>query len=115
MADHLCGCPSDHQSSSRAVNVGDSERYASAVAGGFLLAVGLSGSSVWQRLGSLLIGGSLIHRGVSGHCMLYRLLSNPRKQEAERAEAQVDEAVEESFPASDPPAFNSASASRSRE
>jgi hypothetical protein len=117
MAKYGCGCSNSHDSLSRPVNLGEPERYASAIAGGFLLGVGIMSTSTWPRLGAMLLGGSLIYRGVSGHCMLYHMLSKSRKQakRVEQTEAQVDEAIEESFPASDPPAFTASAASRSRE
>ena len=114
MTDHICGCESE-KSAGTGTNVTEPERYASAIGGGFLLALGLNSSSPWKRLASMLVGGGLIYRGVSGQCMLYRMLGKDRRKQAERSEAQIDEALEESFPASDPPAFTSSTASRSME
>jgi len=51
-------------------NVGQSERWASVVAGGGLIACGLTQRSGWSLL-SLLAGASLVYRGASGHCSLY--------------------------------------------
>src|SRR5947209_290692 len=54
-------------------NVGDVERWGSAVAGGLLVAFGLTRG--W--LGRALFGGlgaGLLYRGVSGHCHVYGLL-----------------------------------------
>jgi uncharacterized membrane protein len=113
MTDHVCGCPTSDATPH--INVAEPERYASAIAGGFLLALGLNSSNTWQRVGSLIAGSGLIYRGVSGQCMLYRMLGSVRKQREERSEAQIDEAIEESFPASDPPSFNASVASRSFE
>ena len=110
MNDHVCGCPTSD--STPHINVTEPERYASAIAGGFLIALGLKSSSTLQRLGALLAGGGLVYRGVSGQCMLYRMLGSVKKQRAQRSEAQIDEALEESFPASDPPSFNASTASR---
>ena len=53
------------------VNVGSSERWASAVTGGLMVLYGLNKKSV----GGWLIaaaGGAVAYRGVSGHCGLYR-------------------------------------------
>jgi uncharacterized membrane protein len=56
-----------------AMNVSDLERLLSALAGGGLIAAGaLRGS--FSGVGLMLIGGSLVYRGVSGHCMLYQAL-----------------------------------------
>ena len=109
MSDHLCGNPSE----SNQANVGEPERYASAIAGGFLLALGLTSGNSLMRLGSAVLGSSLIYRGVSGQCMMYRMLGKDRRMAKEHSEAQIDEALEESFPASDPPSFTSSAASRS--
>jgi uncharacterized membrane protein len=57
----------------RTVNVGETERIASAVAGGALLVFGLSRMS----LGGLVlaaVGAALGYRGVTGHCDLYERL-----------------------------------------
>ena len=56
-----------------AVNVGQSERVASAVTGGLMVLYGLSKKSA----GGLLIaaaGGAIAYRGVSGHCGVYKAL-----------------------------------------
>jgi uncharacterized membrane protein len=113
MNDHLCGCPSEKHRSSE-VNVGETERLASAAAGGFLLAVGLGSSNTWLRLTSLAAGAGLVYRGLSGNCMAYRLASELRGESRQAAEAQIDEAGEESFPASDPPSFTASAASPSQ-
>lgn len=54
-------------------NVGPNERLVSALAGGGLLAAGLLRGS-WKGLGLALLGGSLVYRGLSGHCSLYQAL-----------------------------------------
>ena len=115
MADHVCGCAENASAPSQPINISEPERYASAIAGGFLLAMGFASPSNLKRLTGLMAGGGLIYRGLSGHCMVRNWMSNPRKQEAARAEAQLDETIEESFPASDPPAYTASAASRSRE
>lgn len=55
------------------INVGDYERYASAVGGGALALYGLSRKSI---PGLLLagLGGALLYRGTTGHCSTYQAL-----------------------------------------
>ncbi|HEV7842950.1 MAG TPA: SRPBCC family protein [Pyrinomonadaceae bacterium] len=57
-----------------AVNVGETERWASAIGGGALALYGITrlithGS--WGGAVLALVGGSLIYRGTSGHCAMY--------------------------------------------
>ena len=56
-----------------AINVGDSERTISAVAGGLALLYGLSKLSLPTVVASL-AGGALLYRGLTGHCSLYQAL-----------------------------------------
>ena len=114
MDDHICGHPEQQSLFSSAPNVSEPERFISAIAGGFFLALGLSGTSSQQRLAAMFLGGGLVYRGVSGHCMMYHLLGKSKRKEAKRVEAQIDETVEDSFPASDPPAYTASAASRSQ-
>ncbi|HET6881114.1 MAG TPA: SRPBCC family protein [Pirellulales bacterium] len=68
--------PLDFQTEHRpakTTNVSGMERLASAVAGGVLAGWSLVGGR--PRLLPLAIGGSLLYRGISGHCSLYRALS----------------------------------------
>ena len=51
-------------------NVGDNERVASAIAGGGLVAYGISKGGVFGAALSLL-GGGLVYRGATGHCHVY--------------------------------------------
>src|ERR1044071_585431 len=55
------------------VNVGQTERWASAVAGGALAIYGLS-RRTWGGAVLALVGGSLIYRGSTGHCHMYDLM-----------------------------------------
>lgn len=55
------------------VNVGDSERWLSLVGGGLLGLYGLTRGSL-GGLALAAVGGSLVYRGVSGHCSLYQAL-----------------------------------------
>jgi uncharacterized membrane protein len=56
-----------------AVNVGDTERWASAVGGGALVAYGLTQRAPTSALLAL-AGGYLLLRGASGHCFAYQAL-----------------------------------------
>src|SRR4051812_25105093 len=65
--------PQEAQRSTPYTNVGDPERWLSLIGGGALALFGLSRRS----LGGLALaaaGGSLIYRGISGHCSLYQAL-----------------------------------------
>jgi uncharacterized membrane protein len=55
------------------VNVGGQERTASALAGAALALYGVSRAS-WGGLALALVGGSLLYRGWTGQCSLYRAL-----------------------------------------
>lgn len=56
------------------VNVGETERWASAIGGGALALYGLTRlitNGSWGGAVLALVGGSLIYRGTSGHCAMY--------------------------------------------
>ena len=53
------------------VNVGQAERWVSAVGGGALALYGLTRGSM-GGVALALIGGSLVYRGVAGHCTVYQ-------------------------------------------
>jgi len=72
----------------------------------------------WAGVAGTLIGIGLLARGMTGHGLLVAPLASGRPKRAQQSgardnedydtrEAAVDEAVEESFPASDPPAWTS--------
>ncbi|HYO08834.1 MAG TPA: SRPBCC family protein [Tepidisphaeraceae bacterium] len=61
------------QQPSQWINVAGSERGVSLAAGGILAALGLSRGSL-PGLVVAAIGGSLVYRGVSGHCHMYQAL-----------------------------------------
>ena len=65
-----------HEKSHRvppSINVGNAERWASGVGGSLLVAYGLSKRSL-PGVALALLGGSLLYRGVSGHCGAYQAL-----------------------------------------
>ena len=56
------------------INVGEAERWASAIGGTILVTNGLRKGSL-GGLALALLGGSLVYRGVTGHCQAYRALN----------------------------------------
>lgn len=68
------------------VNVDSNERVLSALAGGALVGFGLEWGSL-PGLGLVLAGGSLLFRGLTGHCYAYQALgrntARPRASNAE--------------------------------
>jgi uncharacterized membrane protein len=93
-----------------AVNVGDTERLVSGVTGASLIAAGVAKGS-FAGLFLTALGAGLVYRGVSGNCGLYRMLGISTNctdslicaQKEMHDEELIDESLEESFPASDPP------------
>jgi uncharacterized membrane protein len=81
----------------RTVNVHDVERWVSSVAGGALMAAGLSRRS-WKGLALATLGGVLFSRGATGVCLLYRQLGintsaiGRRKVRTDRA-VKIEKAV----------------------
>jgi uncharacterized membrane protein len=59
------------------VNVGQGERWASALAGAALAVYGITRAS-WSGLALAVLGGTLVYRGASGHCQLYSALDIDR-------------------------------------
>ncbi len=89
-------------------NLSPAERMVSGLGGAFLLGLGLTRRS---RLATafLLAGGTmLVERGLSGHCPIYRAFGfDGRVRPGDRHVLdEVDRAVDDSFPASDPPSWS---------
>jgi len=87
-------------------NVGPTERWVSMTAGGALALYGLARRSL---AGGVLtaLGAGLAYRGVTGHCPVYETLGIDTAG-ARIDDGRVQEASEDSFPASDAPAWASA-------
>jgi uncharacterized membrane protein len=64
------------QSTGGEVNVGEAERWASAIGGGALAVYGITRLARGNWLGAALglVGGALVYRGATGHCDLYQSL-----------------------------------------
>ena len=87
-------------------NVQPTERIVSIAAGALLALAGLHRSASAATL--TLLGCALALRGMTGHCPLYRTLGITRSdRRADRAhlDSCIDTALDDSFPASDPPAW----------
>ncbi len=56
-----------------AVNITDTERIVSGVAGGILAAVGIARRNPWG-IALAVLGGDLIRRGITGHCYAYEAM-----------------------------------------
>lgn len=91
-------------------NVGTAERLISGIGGGLLAISGLRRGPIGLPLA--LLGVALVARSIAGRCPVYNALGissveKPHMQEHayehEHRERIIDETVEQSFPASDPP------------
>ncbi len=74
---------SSHSASANRVNIGRQERNWSIIGGAAIIGIGLAGRGLSRILGAL-IGGSLIYRGVSGHCHTYEMLGIDRRDDGDR-------------------------------
>ena len=91
------------------MNVGDAERIGSTIAGLVLI----SRAVAKPTLGRIVLAGAgaaLLHRGVTGHCSLYKALDIDtmgvrRRPRNAVGDDPVISASEDSFPASDPPSW----------
>jgi uncharacterized membrane protein len=91
-------------------NVGVAERWASAIGGGALALYGLIRGLTRRSIpGALLaaLGASLAYRGIGGRCPVYSAFGIDTTHAAGRSRGDhiVHEASEDSFPASDAPAW----------
>lgn len=68
------------QSLCPAINISDSERMVSTVAGGLVLLYGVSKLSL-SSLVALIAGGALAYRGATGHCSVYEALDMSTSEE----------------------------------
>jgi uncharacterized membrane protein len=85
------------QGSEPQVNVGDRERWISAGLGGVMALAGLKRGGL-GGLGMLVIGGALVHRGVTGYCHGYAAMGMSTAEPAEPSEYfERGIHVEESF------------------
>lgn len=73
------------------VNVGEIERWASAIGGGALAVYGIARLVQGNWLGAVvgLVGGSLIYRGATGHCQMYEALSISTAQETQNPNVTI--------------------------
>ena len=95
-------------------NVGDTDRIVSAVGGALLALIALRKAPLSLILAAL--GGFMIYRSATSHCPVFDALglsSLPETPIARTGSQQIDRtvdlAVEDSFPASDPPGWNTGS------
>lgn len=104
------------------MNVGQGERLGSLLAGLVLIGRALS-RPTWGRIAAGVGGAMLLKRAITGHCEVKETLGigqNQQQRVPVRAKRRprkdpVSEASEESFPASDPPAWTPVAGTVARE
>jgi uncharacterized membrane protein len=96
-------------------NVGDTERILSTVGGALLVYMALRRAPLALIFAGL--GAYLIRRGSTAHCAVYDALGLTTRSEiinlraaSQDVERMIDTTAEDSFPASDPPGWNTGSA-----
>lgn len=96
-------------------NMSQPERWAASLTGAALLVYGsysLARRS-WAGLGLVVSGSYLLGTGLTGHNPLYKATGINRANDSslsstvEKVQSQLDEAIQETFPASDPLSLNS--------
>jgi uncharacterized membrane protein len=98
------GAMRQHEGASRHIDVGDTERLASKIGGGLLVAAGLK----WGGFRGLLtsgLGAALLYRGFTGHCHMYQTLGVNTNQRgpSDSVPAQAGIRVEEAITIERPP------------
>ncbi len=73
-------------------NVAETERWFSLLGGGLLAAYGMREGNL-AGLGLGLVGGALVHRGLTGHCAVYGALHVSTKKHGYRAAVAADHGV----------------------
>lgn len=65
-------------------NIGSSERVLSVIAGGFILGVGVKNlfRSPFTAFSGIALGGTLVYRGITGHCNVKSVLESDEQPEA---------------------------------
>ena len=97
--------PTPRVGGSERVNVGETERWASAIGGGLLALYGLSRGSL-GGLAAAAAGGALVYRGASGHCPAYAGLGvDTAEGRHEAGPIRIEEAVTVGKPAGELYAF----------
>lgn len=84
--------------SSENANVGEKERWLSALGGGALLLYGLKKRS-WPGLALALLGGAFVYRGATGRCPVYQALEidTAKKEGADPSERETGAAPEDGW------------------
>lgn len=97
-------------------NVGKHERVMSSIAGGGLALLSLMTRNPFAKLLGGALGGFLLFRGATGKCMIYSALGvntaipllrhKGMSTYPTASEARMDDTLDDSFPASDPPSWS---------